>query len=145
MEGAFYCILAINKNTGKRGYVIETPMGIAVSDDFVAACKNFATYQEAQEFISSKKIERRGITAYIRDNNDIIKENKDKLIKAPKDVYFITKGDGEYIHYSANEYYFRKGKVGACCWYNYEEVKKAIEAVRPNFIGDILTEEKLIN
>lgn len=87
----FYCIKIINQRTGVRGYIDESDGEIKVSVDGITVnIKQFKTYQDAQQFIRDNKIEGKGVTAYIRDSNDLIKDNTKGIVKVENDVFSIV-------------------------------------------------------
>ncbi len=105
----FWVIKTINKD-GTRGYVMDTPQGIIIIQNGVTAeVTQFKTYQDAQQFIRERKIERQGIKAYIRDNNDLMKDENLSYVTASKPVYHLENQKGEKLYYeSRNETYFFK-------------------------------------
>ena len=145
MEGTFYCILLINKHNGQRGYVVDSPKGIEMASKFVGDCKTFPTYADAQDFMREKKLERGGITAYIRDNKDIMKEGEHGNVHSMKSVFLIGDGKENYLHFNTNppQYYFRNGQVGAAAWCDLESTNKAIQNHQPYFPNETLTAEEI--
>ncbi len=74
----FYVIKLINRDN-ERGYLIDTPKGIIISKGGITAdITQFPTFQDAQQFIRDRKVERRGVKAYIRDNYDLMKDEAGK-------------------------------------------------------------------
>lgn len=70
----FYVIKLINHN-GERGYLIDSPDGIKIVTGGVHTdITQFETEKAASCFIREKKIERRGVKAYIRSNTDMIND-----------------------------------------------------------------------
>lgn len=138
MIPTFYCIKLINKHTGSRGYVIDSPKGIQVAEKFVSDCVRFPTYQEAQKFMRDNKLERGGITAYIRDNQDVMKEGEASgLVKVESDqpIYFIENEIGQKLFYDTKEdgYYFSDEDIGYCCWYDIPTADKFVEAYKKSY------------
>ena len=138
MIPTFYCIKLINKHTGSRGYVIDSPKGIAVSEKFISDCIRFPTYQEAQAFMRENKLERKGITAYIRDNQDVMKEGESaglKMVKADQELYAIENEIGQKLFFDTKEdaYYFSDEEVGFCCWYDIPSTNKFVDAYQKSY------------
>lgn len=126
----FYVIKVINKDN-TRGYVMDTPKGIIIIKNGIdAGVTMFQTYQDAQQFIRDRKIERKGVRAYIRDNDDLMKDEKVNFVTADKPIYSIENHKGERLVYESarNVYFFKKcGEVGFCIWYEEDEVRKFVD------------------
>ena len=129
----FFVIKVINNRTGERGYVMDTPKGIMIAMEFHINTTQFETEKEARQFIKEKKLERGGMTAHIRRNQDIMVEEKGSNLKPlDKNLFYIENELGEKLFYDAKEegYYFKRGDAGYPCWYSEEDTKKFIEAYK---------------
>lgn len=134
MAEKFYYLKVINSRNGTRGYVGENDKGeVVISDKFFQGTKMFPTYQEAQKFMREKKIERGGVTAHIRDNEDLMKETQlpggDTNIKPVSgDVYMVENLSGQKCFFDPKTgYFFKDGEVGACAWFSEKEVVEFIK------------------
>lgn len=128
----FWVIKVINKD-GTRGYLMDTPNGLHVITDsgVLGDITQFATYQDAQKFIRERKVERKGVRAYIRDNNDLMKDEFTSMVAIlpEKPVYYLENHKGEKLYYEAPKelYYFKNVDVGYPCWYNEKEVREFVK------------------
>lgn len=135
MADNFYYIKLINTRNGERGYVGENQKGeVIISDQFFQSTKMFPSYQDAQKYMREHKLERKGMTAHIRDNQDLIKEaqlpgSDIKNIKpANGDAYVVVNSVGQRCFYDPETgYFFKDGEVGACAWFSEEEVNEFIK------------------
>ncbi len=131
----FYSIKLINNNTGKRGFVMDSKDGIMISENvFHANCKQFKTYQDAQQFMRQNKLEKNGVIAYIIDNNDIMKQgnaNGFTRLEKGQELWTIISNEGLHIFYDSKEegYFFDTPQVGFCIWENENQVNEAIGAL----------------
>ncbi len=126
----FYCIKLIGSN-GNRGYVMDTPKGInLIVDGLIADITQFKTYQDAQQFIRDRKLERGGTKAYIRDNHDLIKEFNKDLVKMDKDVFYIEDVLGYKLCFDSakDAYFLDKRETGFCVWEAEEQCTQFINA-----------------
>lgn len=138
-EKTFYCIKLINNNTGKRGYLLDSKDGIMISEDvFVAGCKQFKTYQEAQAFMRDNKLESNGVSAHIRDNGDIMKEmagnglkprDKNKKLWSIVGIEGAVKDCNLFYDNKGEGYYFDTPQVGYCFWEDEKSADDAIEGL----------------
>ncbi len=123
----FYYLKVINSRNGDRGYICEKDGKVLIADIFkYDIVQKFKTYQDAQKYMREKKIERGGITAHIRDLDDLKKEG---LISTSKDDFFTVVSDkGEKIFFDnfKQEYYFDDKPVGYCIWKSEKDVEKFI-------------------
>ena len=123
----FYVIKIINRG-GQRGYLVDSPKGIMIADGITGEITQFKTSEEAQKFIRDRKIERGGIKAYIRDNDDLMKEEAKSLTTLSVDAFYIENEDGEKVFFDGKHqgYYFDKSDVGYCLWKTEEDAKTVI-------------------
>ena len=71
----FYCIKLISKD-GKRGWLIDRPDGIQIYTGGVTSdITQFETEQDAYKFIRERKLERKGVKAYVRTNQELLDES----------------------------------------------------------------------
>lgn len=129
----FYCLKLILPD-GRRGYLLDSPKGLAITQGELSAnIKQFKTYQDAQQFLRDTKIERGGIKAYIRDNNDLIKDESVNggLQRATSDLFCIENQYGHKLFYNAvlQHYYFDTPTVGYCFWYTEKDAQECIDGV----------------
>lgn len=127
----FYVIKLIAKN-GNRGYLIDGPKEILISDGVTAAIKQFKSYQDAQQFLRDRKVERNGIKAYIRDNEDLMKEevaNGAKIME--NDMFYLENEEGKKCFYDTQQkgYFFDSPDVGYCVWYTEEQVSSFVKSM----------------
>jgi len=125
----FYCIKLITSD-GNRGYVMDTPKGIMiVSDGLHCDISRFKTYQEAQEFMRNRKLERNGVKAYIRDNQDLMKEFKDQVVPLTE-AWYIEDALGYKIFYDSGKdgYYLDNHDSGYCIWHDEKSCNEFIKA-----------------
>lgn len=149
----FYVIKVINKDSS-RGYIMETPKGIELTyEGELLGIRQFLTYQDAQQFIRDNKIERHGAKAYIRDNNDLMKDNIKGVSSPKQDIWAIIDSDGKYLFFDTKkeEYYFDKREVGQCCWYSEKQCLDFIKAYEltgkafPKNFSQSNRDKKLVN
>lgn len=134
----FYFLRLINTKNGERGYVCIQNGQIMIADQYVQSVKTFQTYQEAQKFIRENKLEKKGISVFILDNNDLIKEASNPLsgiknIKpAEGDVYVLVNPVNQMCFYDTekSEYYFKDGEIGAVCFFSMEQVDEFFTKVK---------------
>ena len=128
----FYVIKLISKS-GERGYLIDSEKGILVANQLVCDITQFKTYQDAQTFLRERKIERGGVKAYIRDNEDMMKDNDIKGgTVLEKDVYYLENELGHKCFYDSKHkgYYFDSPDVGYCCWETEKQMQDFIDAMK---------------
>ena len=130
----FYVIKLINIRNGERGYVIDRKDGIMLSLNGLSPdVTMFENEIDARIFIKNKRLERQGMTAHIRSNEDLMVEEKGTNVRpADKDLFYIENSVGEKLFYDSKEdgYYFKYGDVGYPVWYSEEDTKKFIEAYK---------------
>jgi hypothetical protein len=129
----FFVIEVTNKDRS-RGFIVEYPDGIHISDQPIADMKQFFSYHEAKEFIKKHHLERKGVKASIVSNQQLIQAMGDykTAVPAPMVYYTIINGVGQRIFYDTSQdgYYFKDGEVGSCVWKDEESVKLFIEAMK---------------
>lgn len=136
----FYYIKLINPKNGQRGFVQEDGKGeVIIADQFHQGTKQFPTYQDAQKFIREHKLERKGMTAHIRDNNDLIREaampnsgiKNMKRVEEHQDIYVLVNEAGQRCFFDSKDgYYFKDGEVGACAFFSMEQVDEFFTKVK---------------
>lgn len=136
----FYYIKLINTRSGERGFVQEDNKGeIIIADQFTQITKQFPTYQDAQKYIRENKLERKGMTAHIRDNDDLIREaglpnsgmNNIKRADSYKEVYVLVNEIGQRCFFDSKEgYYFKDGEIGAVAFFSMEQVDEFFTKVK---------------
>lgn len=139
----FYYIKLINVRNGERGFVTENDKGeVLLSDEFNQVTKQFPTYQEAQKYVRENKLERKGMTAHIRDNDDLMREanmpnsgtKNMKSIDENQEVYVLVNEAGQRCFFdSKKKYYFKDGEVGAICFFSMEQVNEFFTKVKFDF------------
>lgn len=139
----FYYIKLINTRSGERGFVTENNKGeVLLSDQFNQVTKQFPTYQEAQKYIREHKLERKGMTAHIRDNDDLMREanmpnsgiTNMKRVDQYKDVYVLVNDKGQRCFFDSQKgYYFKDGEVGSVCFFSMQEVDEFFTKVKFDF------------
>jgi hypothetical protein len=133
----FYVIKVINNNTGVRGYVIDKPKGIMlVTGGVVSDLTQFKEPGDAQMFIRQRKIERSGIRAYVRSNQDLMKEAKENnmpgISALQQTSFFLENDKGEKLCFDAGKdaYHFDKVDVGYCLWKTEDALKLFIAEMK---------------
>jgi hypothetical protein len=131
----FYVIKLINRD-GTRGYLADKPEGfMVVTGGLHASITQFKTQKEAEKFIKDRKVERQGMKAYIRSNEDLIAEGEDGLISgtsiSDNDNCYLENKNGWKLFYDAKQegYYFDSPDVGYCIWKTEGDAEKFIEAM----------------
>lgn len=129
-SNTFYCIKLINSN-GERGWLFDSPEGIKIiTGGLHSNITQFTTEKDALSFIRDRKIERGGIKAYVRTNQEIIEEvqiveNKGISVM-DRPMYHLENDKGEKCFYdSTQEVYFFKqmGDFGYPVWDSEEKVR----------------------
>jgi len=128
----FYCIKLIQKD-GIRGWLIDSPRGIEISvGGATTDITQFETEQDALKFIRERKVERGGVKAYVRTNQELIQEYADSGVKGmsavPKDkaIYYLENHKGEKLFWDSKMevYYFKNmGDVGYCAFDEEEQAR----------------------
>lgn len=134
-KNTFYCIKLINAD-GTRGWLIDSPDGIKISIGGIHPdITQFDTEKDALNFIRERKLERKGVRAYVRTNQEIIEEvqkvENAGVSAASKPVLHLENQDGKKCFYdSKREVYFFKsmGDVGFPAWNDEEELIKFVRA-----------------
>lgn len=139
----FYYIKLINTRSGERGFVTENNKGeVLLSDEFNQVTKQFPTYQEAQKYIREHKLERKGMTAHIRDNDDLMREanmpnsgiTNMKRVDEHKEVYVLVNEIGQRCFFDSQKgYYFKDGEVGSVCFFSMQQVDEFFTKVKFDF------------
>ena len=131
METSFYCIRLINKD-GTRGWLIDRPNGIEICiGGAISDITQFNTEQDALKFIIDRKIERNGVKAYVRTNQEIL-ETIDKIGEKgvsvmDKPMYYLENQKEEKCFYDSKRevYFFKKmGDFGYPVWDSQESVRR---------------------
>lgn len=133
-KNTFYCIKLIN-SSGERGWLWDSPDGIKIiKGGLHSDITQFETEKDALNFIRERKLERSGIKAYVRTNQEIIEESQKVETKGismmDKPMFHLENQKGEKCFYdSKREVYFFKqiGEFGCPVW---DDEKKLIEFVR---------------
>lgn len=126
----FYVIKLINIRSGERGYLVQTPKGISVcTKGLDSSITQFKTFQDAQQFLRDNKVEGRGVSAYIRDNGDLVKDHPESLFRATEPMYFVERNDGKKVMFDPKneQYYFDSPTVGYCVWKTEEDAQIFID------------------
>jgi hypothetical protein len=119
----FYCIRLIRED-GTRGWLIDSPEGIKLAVGGVHSdITQFATEQDALKFIRDRKLERKGIKAYVRTNQELLEtitkigERGASVVTKP--IYHLENEKGEKLFYDSkmDAYYFKEmGDIGCGVW-----------------------------
>ena len=133
IEATLYCIKLIYKD-GTRGWLIDRPTGIEICVGGVMSdITLFETEQDANKFIRERKLERSGVKAYVRTNQELLDEvSKDgsagmSSVPLDKPIYHLENQKGEKCFYdSTKEVYFFKtmGEFGFPVWYDEESIRR---------------------
>lgn len=129
----FYYIKLI-RSDGTRGWLIDRPTGIEVCVGGVTSdITQFETEQDAYKFIRERKLERGGVKAYVRTNQELLDESIKSgvagvsAVPLDKPTYHLENQKGEKCFYdSAKEVYFFKqiGSFGFPVWYDEESIRR---------------------
>jgi hypothetical protein len=126
----FFCIKLVNNRTGERGYIMDDPKGrIMISMNKVLSdVKKFAEQKHAQEYIKVNKLNRQGVEAFVRSNQDLITDEAGVDIKPLEDrmAYYIENELGEKLYFRNTingGYYFEKGTVGFCVFEEHQAIE----------------------
>ncbi len=117
----FYVIKLIARG-GNRGYIGVFPDGIKICiGGYDSNVKQFSTFEEARAFIKVNRLEKKGVKAYIRSNQDLIDEKESGIrpIRPEEgEMYYVENEHGAKIHFdpAKNEYFFGMQGVGFCCY-----------------------------
>lgn len=126
----FFCIKLINNN-GERGYIMDSPNGIMISKNGVTSnVKKFETYSDAQQWLRENKVENNRCRAYIRDSNDLMKDEVGSGVSVvDKDVYYLENEHGEKLCYDASQdgYYFQKCETMYCLFKSDEQINEFLK------------------
>ena len=117
MEG-FYVVYVIAQG-GDKGYVCMNPEGIKIVVGGVTnAITQFTTFKEAKEFIREHKLEKNGLRAYIRTNQDLIDMHSSDFVTYADALYYLETEDGHKMFYDtgSKQYFFRKQDIGFVCY-----------------------------
>lgn len=132
----FFCIKLIKKD-GTRGYVTECepPAPFVISINGVASnVMKFNTFTDANTFIKRHKIQNNQVKAYIRDNEDLMKDEQGSGISflGEKEMWYVENAEGQKLFYTKKEdgYYFSSEKLGFCVWDNYVLLQMFIKEQR---------------
>ena len=133
-KNIFYCIKLFNGD-GTRGWLIDSPDGIKIATGGVVSdITQFETYAEANNFIRERKLERQGVKAYVRTNQELIEEERKDggsgISTADKPVYHLENQKDEKCFYDSKieGYFFKQmGEFGFPVW---DDEEKLIEFVR---------------
>lgn len=126
MSNLFYIIKLI-KPDGEYGYVIDGKNGIALSVGAMHIdVTQFTSQYEAQKFINKNKLEKNGVKARIRSNQDLMEEEKGNGLKpVSKTLFYLENKQGEKCFYDSKEegYYFENREHGYCVWNTEADIK----------------------
>ncbi len=129
----FYVIKLVNEKTGANGFVIDSPDGIILANEYVIEVKQFHSHTQARQFIFDNKLEQKRTKAYIRSSEDLMDEGGAKNLKPLQgEVFYIEDEEGYKLFYDTKEdsYYFELREVGQCCWHSKSDTEKFIEAMQ---------------
>lgn len=133
-KNTFYFIKLINKD-GARGWLYDSPDGIKIITGGVHSdITQFETEKDALDFIREKKLERKGIKAYVRTNQELIDEIKIIETKGAsvmdKPMFHLENQDGKKCYYDSKieGYFFKEmGDFGFPIW---DDEQKLTEFVK---------------
>lgn len=132
----FYCIKLIRSN-GERGWLIDGPEGIRIALEVHSDITQFETEKQATEFIKEKRLERNGIKAYVRTNQELIAEEQklgtEYISAIEEPVYYCENHKGEKLFYDSKEevYFFKEmGEFGHPIWNSEEAMRTFISEMK---------------
>jgi hypothetical protein len=135
----FYCIKLIRSSDGVRGWLVDRPTGIEIAvGGVISDITQFETEQDALKFIRDKKIEKGGIKAYVRTNQELMDESiasgEKGISSMPKDkpLYYLENHLGEKLFYDSKmeAYYFKKVDMSYPVWDNEEEIRASVKKAK---------------
>jgi hypothetical protein len=128
----FYVIKLINTRNGERGYVIHGTSGIILSINGVHPdVTQFESEIDARIFIKNNRLERNGMTAHIRSNQDLINEEKGNNLKTPDcDLFYIENNFGEKLFFDSkmDGYLFKYCDIGYPVWKTKDDAQNFINS-----------------
>lgn len=133
-ENIFYCVKLINSN-GERGWLWDSPDGIKIIKGLHSDITQFETEKDALNFIRERKLERKGIKAYVRTSQEIIDESEIVETKGisttDKPLFHLENQKGWKCFYDSkiDGYFFKEmGEFGHPIWYDEESITKFVKA-----------------
>lgn len=141
----FYCVKMVLPD-GSRGYVVNNLYGLNVAiEGSLFGMLLFKTYTETQAFLRETVDESLGAKTYIRDNEDLAKDEtvKEGIVSLERNMYCLEMVSGERLCYSHQEqgYCFNKYDFYFCAFYD----KYLCLAIQRHFEAkNIKTEIKLL-
>lgn len=133
-QNTFYCIKLINSN-GERGWLWDSPEGIKIIKGFHSDITQFETEKDTLNFIRYKKLERKGVKAYVRTNQDIVEEIQRieskgaSMVDKPLFHLENQKGWKCFFDSKIDGYFFKEmGDFGMPIWYDEESITKFVQA-----------------
>lgn len=131
-ENTFYCIKLINSN-GERGWLWDSPDGIKIIKGLHSDITQFETEKDALAFIRERKLERKGVKAYVRTNQEIIEDSKKVetvgISSIDKPLFYLENQNGKKCFYDSkiDGYFFKQmGDSGFPIWYDEESITKFV-------------------
>lgn len=131
-ENTFYFIKLINSN-GERGWLWNSPEGIKIIKGLHSDITQFESEKDALNFIREKKLERKGVKAYVRTNQDIMEEIQKIESKGAsmvdKPLFHLENQNGKKCFYDSKieGYFFKQmGDFGFPIWYDEESITKFV-------------------
>lgn len=129
-SASFYCIKLINSN-GERGWLWDSPDGIKIiQGGLTSDITQFQTEKEALNFIREKKLERKGVKAYVRTNQEIIEEvqkvENRGVSRMKNPMFHLENQDGKKCFYDSKQdaYFFKEmGDFGYPVWDDEERLR----------------------
>ena len=118
----FYVVQVIIKRQGysARGFVCIEKGVIGISDTLDGRVEIFTSFQEAQDFIKERKINKAGMNAYVKSSEELMVANKSDMAivsESANELFYIEQaGTGKKVCFTQGNYVFRDCTVGFCVW-----------------------------
>lgn len=134
----FYVIQIIVKKQGysARGFVCIEKGVIGISDTLDGRVEIFTSFQQAQTFIKERKLNKAGMTAYIKSSEELMVENKSDMAIVPEsanELFYIEQvGSGKKVCFVQGNYVLRECTVGFCVWKQDENLTNMLQVMADN-------------
>jgi|CXWL01.1.fsa_nt_gi hypothetical protein len=153
MEQEIFFVIELTNKDRSRGFVVEYPDGIHISEQPIADMARFDSYYSAGEFIKKHHLERKGVKASILSNQQLMSSMKDykTISKAPMVYYIVINGLGHRVFFDTAQdgYYFKDGEIGSCVFQDEDSAINFIkqmafppDVIHKRVVHDLTTDQK---
>lgn len=125
--------------TGNRGYVYDSNGEIiVVQNGYDPNITLFSDVQSARTFIKERKLEKKGIKAFVRTTIEMVDDQEfGGAVPVTGEMYYVENDEGQRVFQNTQtgDFFFRKQEVGFCCWNQdaLEELNKLVEGINSEF------------